>query len=126
MNKLFKRADLALIACILAVCSILIAPKYFPSNEQLTAVVYYNGAEIKRVNISDIDEGYEEKFVGDLTVTIEFAHNSVRFSHSECENKLCVLTGALKRKSEIAACLPAGIVVVVEGSGQYDLDAITY
>ncbi|HZJ77498.1 MAG TPA: NusG domain II-containing protein [Clostridia bacterium] len=126
MTKLIKRADLILIACVLVVCSIFFVPKCFPTNEKLIAVVFHDGSEVMRVNLSDINESYEKSINGDLTVTIEFNRNSVRFTHSECPDKLCMLTGALKHKGEIATCLPAGIVIVVEGSGKYNLDAITY
>ncbi len=125
MNRLLKKADIILIIFILAICSVFLIPKYF-SCEELEAVIYSGGVEIMRVNLSEVDESYETTLGCEPEVTIKFDKNSVCFSHAECRDKLCVLSGALEHVGDVAACLPAGTVIEIEGTSQSAVDALTY
>ncbi len=56
-----------------------------------------------------------------LTVTVEVANGAVRFSHSDCPDKLCVHSGALKQSGAAAACVPAGVTLrVIANNGEVD------
>jgi len=125
MNKLLKKADIFLILIISLACSAFLIPRLF-SDSGLQAVVYKNGAEISRVNLSEVKESYETKLDSTPAATLRFEKDGVCFSHAECKDKLCVLTGKLTHKGDVAACLPAGVVIVVEGSGKSLPDVITY
>ncbi len=59
----------------------------------------------------------------DIAVTVEVANGAVRFSHSNCPDKLCVHSGALKQSGTAAACVPAGVTLRVVGDNG-EVDAI--
>lgn len=46
---------------------------------------------------------------------IEIHDGQVRFIDSPCQNKQCVLSGWLNSSGQIAACLPNGISIQVQG-----------
>ena len=58
-----------------------------------------------------------------ISVTVEVANGAVRFSHSDCPDKLCVHSGALKQSGAAAACVPAGVTLRVVGD-KGEVDAI--
>lgn len=51
--------------------------------------------------------------LGRSVIVIEDAR--VRFIESPCQNKQCILAGWLDDNGEVAACLPNGITVQVQG-----------
>lgn len=125
MNKLIKKADIFLILIILLACCAFLVPRYF-STGSLQAVIYKNGEELSRVSLSEVNESHETRLDCVPAVTVRFEKDGVCFSHAECRDKLCVLAGKLEHKGDIAACLPAGVVIVMEGSDRGLPDAITY
>lgn len=52
---------------------------------------------------------------GELVVKIE--HGSVRVTDADCPDRICVSTGAVSAPGEVVACVPNGVVLRVEGSG---------
>lgn len=57
---------------------------------------------------------------GEMVVQIE--HGSVRVLEADCPDGICVSTGAVSAPGEVVACVPNGVVLRVEGSGD-ELDA---
>ncbi|MDR3019966.1 MAG: NusG domain II-containing protein [Treponema sp.] len=45
---------------------------------------------------------------------------------SPCENQTCVAAGVISRHGQWAACLPNGVLVILQGSGGEDVDAISW
>lgn len=57
---------------------------------------------------------------------IEIKDGRVRFVSSPCRGQQCVHAGWLARTGELAACLPNGITVRVEGDGESRFDSINF
>ena len=58
-----------------------------------------------------------------LSVTLRVEDGRIRFEESGCPDKVCVHTGWLSRSGQTAACLPAGVILRVEGdTGDEDAD----
>ncbi len=76
------------------------------------------------VRLSLAEDG-DHAFAGKngLTVTLRVEDGRVRFTHSDCPDKVCVHTGWLSRAGQTAACLPAGVLVRVEGEDTVDIVA---
>lgn len=51
--------------------------------------------------------------VGESVIVIE--NKTARFEHSDCQNGLCVLMGAISKGGEWAACLPNKVFISIEG-----------
>ena len=63
-------------------------------------------------------------------VTLEIGAGSARVSHSPCPNQLCVHQGAVRRSHAELICMPARLLVVLEGGAgdarEKSIDAVTY
>jgi len=66
---------------------------------------------------------YEREFVGKdgHRLTVVVANGAVSVKRSTCPDQVCVQTGALSKAGACAACVPAGIVVTVEGDDAPDV-----
>lgn len=51
---------------------------------------------------------------------IEVKDGAVRFVSSPCDAKICIKSGWLKHAHELAACLPNGVTVHVQGEEVFD------
>ena len=55
---------------------------------------------------------------------IKIKDGAVGFEDADCRDKLCVKSGKLTRPGDTAACLPAGVVIRLEGA-EKGHDALT-
>lgn len=62
--------------------------------------------------------------IGDTVVKIQGNHAWVE--SSPCENQTCVAAGAIARNGQWAACLPNNVLLIIQGTGDEDIDAITW
>jgi hypothetical protein len=63
-------------------------------------------------------------------VKLEIGEGSARVVSSTCPNRLCVKTGKVGRAHQEIVCVPAHLLVVIEGAaeggGKGEVDAITF
>jgi hypothetical protein len=64
-------------------------------------------------------------------VTLEIGGGAARVAHSPCPNRLCIRQGTVKRAHSELVCMPARLLVLLEGGAEGDpreprIDAITY
>ena len=111
-------ALVALAVVLLAVVSALCF--YLPKNQSgaLTVVIDISGQEVRRVPLSDFTEttvtsrGY--------TLHIAAEGGAVSVTDSDCPTQDCVHTGAISRAGQSIVCLPAQVVVHLEGASVPD------
>ena len=65
------------------------------------------------------------------SVTLEIGGGTARIAHSPCRNQLCVRQGTVRRSHAELICMPARLLVVLEGgagpdAGEPRIDAVTY
>lgn len=123
--KLFKKADLILIACILFVCLLLFIPKFFDKGDKKTGQIYIDGEVVAEYDLASVEE--ETYFSTDTNPNckIKISKGEMKFVEAECKDKLCINSGAVKRNSDTAACLPAKVVIAVK-SEKNDIQQIAY
>lgn len=92
------------------------------TSEALTAVVSVDGTEIDRVPL-DRAEGEKIYSAGNYTLTVDYAAGSARVLSSDCPTQDCVHTGTITRSGQSIVCLPARIIIRLEG-GTPDPDAV--
>lgn len=122
-RRFIKKADIALVAVILCVGAALLIWRFLPSGGKVEAVIYAHGEEYRRVTL--------DKTV-DMTVTpdtdpgvvIKIKDGAAWFESADCRDRLCVKSGKLTRPGDTAACLPAGVVIRLEGAEKRH-DALT-
>ena len=59
-----------------------------------------------------------------LSVTLRVEGGRIRFEESGCPDKVCVHTGWLSRSGQTAACLPAGVILRIEGGADAGTDGV--
>ena len=83
----------------------------------LTVVVTADGAAIDRFALGGAERVYTN---GGYTLRVVATAEGVRVMESDCPGHDCVRTGTVSRAPQSIVCLPARIVVALEGAGAYD------
>ena len=95
------------------------------TDQSLTAVVSVDGEEIDRVSLERAS-GERTYRAGEYTLTVEYAAGDVRVAASDCPTQDCVHTGIISRSGQSIVCLPARIIIRLEGGTAEDgaVDAV--
>lgn len=114
----------ALIIIFIVITAVLIFISFYEENTtSTTAVITQSNVVIGKVKLDNLSEHYTLNYSGDYPGTVEAVSGKIRFSHAECPDQVCVHTGWITRPGEIAVCLPAGVIIKIEGNDS-DLDII--
>lgn len=122
-RRLFTAWDAVLLAALLIFCGALFRAASAQSNGT-TAVVEQNGEEVYRAALSAGQEKTTFRVPGGYNVVIVVEDGKTWFEHSDCPDQICVRSGKLSKSGQTAACLPAGVVLRIEGEAQQN-DALT-
>lgn len=88
---------------------------------RLTAVVSVDGAEVERIGLDS--SALRRVYSGNgYTLTAAFGPDGVRIEVADCPTQDCVHTGTISRGGQSIVCLPAGIIIQLEG-GTVDASA---
>ncbi|MEL1134770.1 NusG domain II-containing protein [Desulfitobacterium sp. THU1] len=85
-----------------------------PADERI-AVITRGGKEMARVDLSDVQESQRFHYEDGIEVTILAEDGTIKFEQAGCPDQICVKTGTLTKKGDIAVCLPSETIVVIEG-----------
>lgn len=131
----FNRRD-ALVALTVALLAAVTALLFYlprTQSDQLTLVITVGGQEQSRTPVTQMPDGpVRIEGRGGYTLTLSPSYSdlpfspewSVRVSDSDCPGQDCVHTGAISRAGQSIVCLPAQVVVYLEGTpaaGQPDV-----
>lgn len=87
--------------------------------EHLTAVISVDGAEAERVDLDDAGCAGERTYAGNgYTLAVTFwpeGEKGVQVAHADCPTQDCVHTGTIRRSGQSIVCLPARIIIQLEG-----------
>lgn len=120
----FNRFD-ALVALIIALLAVTAALWfYLPRSQsgQLTVVISVAGEETRRVPLSDFTETTVTG--GGYTLRVSTRDGGVAVTDSDCPTQDCVHTGVITRAGQSIVCLPAQVVVHLEGTAPDAPDVI--
>ncbi len=117
-----NRYDALVILVVLAL-ALLCAARFWlaPTDGAAEVVVRADGAEIDRLPLADAERTYQNN---GYTLRIAVTAESVRVTQADCPTQDCVHTGRISRQGQSIVCLPARIVITVEGTGAAPYDAI--
>ena len=116
----FNRYD-AVVAVIVALLAIAAALWFYlpkTQTDNLTVVISVGGEESRHVKLKDFTDtalshnGY--------TLTVAADGDSVWVSDSDCPTQDCVHTGHIRRAGQSIVCLPAQVVIHLEGAASAD------
>ncbi len=112
----FNRYD-AMIAAVVALLAVAVALWfYLPKTQtgEVTVVISVGGAETQRVALKDFT-GTTVSHNG-YTLVVSADGDSVWIAESDCPTQDCVHTGAIRRAGQSIVCLPAQVVIHLEGA----------
>lgn len=121
-RKLITPLDIVIIVSIFLISCIFILQ--FLNSAGKTAIITVDGVEVRRINL---DSASDETLTLDTkpVVTLRVSEGTVRFVDSQCPSKTCQHRGELKNPGDVAACVPAGVVVsITDSSNKNDVDAV--
>lgn len=123
----FNRRD-ALVALAVALLAAVTALLFYLPRSQsggLTVVISVGGEEVERISLTAMpDAPMHIEGRNGYTLSVSPSFNDlpgakgigVYVSHSDCPNQECVRTGVIRRAGQSIVCLPAQVVVYLEGT----------
>lgn len=73
----------------------------------------------------DLSKPQTVEIRGNIGVSVlEITDGTARFVTSPCDNKTCVAHGFLSGGYDFAACLPNGVMIMIEGTDDDGIDAV--
>ena len=112
--------DALVVLAVLLLTLGLAARPYFAAKAagELTISGAIDGETVERCALSTYEGGtYKSR---GYTLTVEVADGAVYVASSDCPNQDCVHSGAISRAGQSIVCLPARIVVQLEGGAAAD------
>lgn len=92
----------------------------------LTVVVTADGAELDRFALAgaELRDAQRVYTNGGYTLRVVATAEGVHVADSDCPGRDCVRTGMISRAGQSIVCLPARIVVALEGARGAEYDAV--
>lgn len=122
-RNLIKRSDVFVIFLTL----LLIFTSYvliFNSSEKKTvAVITVDGKMEKEIDLT-LQENCIITLKTDPVVTLEVKDHKIRFIDSDCPDGTCEKMGFLSNQGQTAACIPAKVIVTINGTDGASVDAV--
>ncbi len=112
--KFFKKGDVFLIVAVLIIIASMALITFFAPHldKRVTATVYVQGEVEHVIELSEVSEPYEIT-INNARIRVE--KDRICFLSSDCPDKTCVRSGWLNKYHTVSACVPKGIVIVVQG-----------
>lgn len=127
-----KKGDkfVMIITVLIFITAIVSTFYYFYLNKEqdnLLAEIYLNNKKIYSYKLDEIkaQQTIRININEDEYNDILLEHNRIKFKEANCHDKVCIRTGWLSRKGQIAVCLPHKIYIKIVGNDM-DVDAGTY
>lgn len=120
---LSNKTWLALLAGALALCALAAALIFLGAPRGTVAVVTLDGAEVCRVDLSQVEESRELTFTGasGITDVVELAPGRVRVCRADCPDQVCVRQGWIAGGVAPIVCLPNRLTIqIVDGGASAD------
>lgn len=119
----------ALVVLAVLLLAFALGARYLPARADagaLTVVVTADGAELDRfaldgAELRDAERVYEN---GGYLLRVVATSAGVHVAASDCPGHDCVRTGTISRAGQSIVCLPARIVIALEGAGGGEYDAV--
>lgn len=128
MNML-KKGDIILLGIIAAaiVISFAAVSTYKSSGKDTgkVAVIKMKDEIIKSIDLSTVNESQKIEVSGKYTQVILVERDRIRFLEADCPDKICVSTGWLSEKGDMAVCIPNSTMIKIEGQSD-KVDVVTH
>ena len=122
-RNLIKRPDVFVIFLTLSLIFVSLV-LFWKSPKQLpVAIITVDGKVEKEIDLT-LQENCIITLKTDPVVTLEVKDHKIRFIDSECPDGTCEKMGFLSNAGQTAACIPAKVIVTVNGTKNPEIDAV--
>ncbi len=125
---MLKKGDLILIVCIGIIAGLILAWNTFSSassSDPITAVITQDRTVLKTINLHAVEKPEYIYLNQGINQVILAEKGRIRFTESDCRDKICVKTGWLTKTGDKAVCIPSKTVITIMGDNQ-QIDSIAY
>lgn len=119
--KILRPADFLILALAAAIVGASYGAFWSERSEGDSAVVSVGRNTASTISLVNDGDFHIDGLLGESLLQVR--DGRIRFLDSPCPGRYCVHTGWISRTGQVAACLPNGVVVEVEG-GVREFDAI--
>lgn len=121
MRLKFKLGDMIVIIVIVLSAVLVFFMTHTKNTALRNAIITQNNVILKKIRLDNLSQNVHVDYFGNYPGTIEAQNGRIRFLHAKCPDQVCVHTGWITRPGQIAVCLPAKVIVKIEGVSS-DLD----
>ena len=112
---------LVALAVVLLAAACVAAAWLGSTDTDLQAVISVDGAEVERVDLTKLDEPVEKVVQANgYTLHLAMDASGVTMAESDCPTQDCVHTGSVSRSGQSIVCLPARVIIQLEGAVEGD------
>lgn len=122
-RKLITKKDAVILAVIVFISAAVFLLSSFLRTDGDRALISVDGKVIKEIRLSSVSE--ETKISLENGVVITAQDGKIRFSESNCKDKICIKTGEISKSGEAAVCAPNKTVIEIKGADEA-VNIITY
>lgn len=126
---MLKKGDMILLVFVLiAVAAGFWGIKLYNSADKGTrriAVIKQDNKVIRKIDIDKVKKPEYINVSGRYDDVILIENGRIRFQDADCPDKICVKTGWLTQKGDMAVCLPNHTTVKIEGQAD-NVDGVAY
>ena len=113
----------ALVVCVVILLAVLSAVTIWgkeQESEELTVVISVDGEEVERCLLTELPDMEIPYSANGYTLYVALAYTGgpdygIQVSRSDCPTQDCVHTGTISRSGQSIVCLPARIIIQLEG-----------
>lgn len=119
-SKKCTRGDVFLVAGLLAAALFSFLFTFLPGNGATCVISYDGGRDTYPLTVD------RTVFVGSMgyTLSVVIENGTVSVASSDCPDGVCVDSGAISRTGQAIVCVPANVVVRIEGGADAGVDAV--
>lgn len=110
---MINKRDIILICALLCAALTAFAVVYFGRQSGDTVAVYVNNIEYARIPLNE-DGNITIHTADGGTNELVVKNGKAYIKDASCPDKICVDTGKVSKKGSVIACLPNGVIVVIE------------
>jgi len=126
---MIKKGDIILVAAIFVMIIAGITGYSFYKNTHKSnrkiAVIKKDNKIIRTIDLDNLENPERITIEGKYTDIILVEKGRIRFENADCPDLVCVKTGWLSEKGDIAVCLPNQTIIKIEGEVE-EVDGTTY
>ncbi len=122
-RNLIKRSDVFVIFLTLLLIFTSFLIFRHSSSQNAVAIITVDGKAEKEIDLT-LQEDCIITLKTDPIVTLEVKDHKIRFINSECPDGTCEKMGFLSSSGQTAACIPAKVIVTVDGTDDSKVDAV--